>query len=48
MICANSKGQSWTSPETAENLETSVEQIIASKLKVQYLGFCKNSVQFSL
>ena len=34
MILANSKWQSWTSPETAENLE----QISAPKLKLQYLG----------
>ena len=38
MIQADSKRQSWTFPETAEILETSVEQIIASKVKVQYLG----------
>ena len=39
MILANSKWQSWTSPETAENLEQiSVQQIIAPKLKLQYLG----------
>ena len=38
MIRADSKGQSWTFHETAEILETSVEQIIASTIKVQYLG----------
>ena len=38
MIQADSKRQSWTFPETAEILETSVEQITASKVKVQYLG----------
>ena len=35
MIHADSKGRSWTFPETAEILETFVEQITASK--VQYL-----------
>ena len=38
MICADSKGTSWTFPETAKILETSVNQIIASKVKVEYLG----------
>ena len=38
MICADSKGKSWTFPETAKILETSVNQIIASKVKVEYLG----------
>ena len=38
MICADSKGQSWAFPETAEILEIPVAQIIASKVKVQYLG----------
>ena len=35
MIHADSKERSWTFPETAEILETFVEQITASK--VQYL-----------
>ena len=38
MIHADTKGQSWTFPKTAEILETSVEQIIASTVKVHYLG----------
>ena len=38
MIRGDSKGQSWTFPETAEILETNFEQIIATKVKVQYLG----------
>ena len=38
MIRGDSKGQSWTFPETAEILETNSEQIIATKVKVQYLG----------
>ena len=33
LIPPDSKGQSWTFLETAEILETSVEQIIASKVK---------------
>ena len=48
MTRADSKGKSWTFPETAEILETSAEQIIASKVKVYTVfGFCKNLVQFS-
>ena len=31
-------GDSWTFPETAELLETSPDQILASKIKVQYSG----------
>ena len=38
MIRADSKGKSWTFPKTAKILETSVDQIIASKVKVEYLG----------
>ena len=38
MIRADSKAKSWTFPETAKILETSVDQIIASKVKVEYLG----------
>ena len=38
MIRGDSKGQSWTFPETAEILESNFEQIIATKVKVQYLG----------
>ena len=38
MTRGDSKGQSWTFPESAELLETTVEQVIAVKVKVQYLG----------
>ena len=38
MIHADGKGLSLTFPKTAEILETSVEQIIASTVKVRYLG----------
>ena len=38
MIRADSKGKSWTYPESAEVLETSCDQILTSKVKVQYLG----------
>ena len=31
-------GQSWTFPEEAEVIKTSYEQILASKVKVQYSG----------
>ena len=38
MIKTDSKGKSWTYPESAEVLLTSCDQILASKVKVQYLG----------
>ena len=38
MSRADTKGKSWTFPQAAEVLETSPEQILASKVKVQYLG----------
>ena len=38
MIRADATGLSWTFPETAEVLETSFDQILASNVKVQYLG----------
>ena len=31
-------GLSWTFPETSKVLETSIDQILASKVKVQFLG----------
>ena len=37
-IHADNKGQSWIFLETSEILEFSVEQILATKVKVQYLG----------
>ena len=41
MIRADSVGQSWTFSKTAKILETAVEQIMASTLKLQYLGSVK-------
>ena len=38
MIRTDTKGKSWTYPESAEVLLTSCDQILASKVKVQYLG----------
>ena len=38
MILTGTKGKSWTYPESAEVLLTSCDQILASKVKVQYLG----------
>ena len=38
MSKADKKGELWTFPECAELLETSQEQILATKIKVQYLG----------
>ena len=38
MSKADKKGKVWTFPECAELLETSHEQILATKVKVQYLG----------
>ena len=38
MTRADMLGTSWTFPETAEVLETSSDQILASKIKVQYSG----------
>ena len=38
MSKADKKGELWTFPECAELLETSQEQILATKVKVQYLG----------
>ena len=38
MTCADGSGTSWTFPETAEVLDTSPDQILASKIKVQYSG----------
>ena len=38
MIHADSKAKSLTFPEAADILETSIEQVISSKVKVQYLG----------
>ena len=34
----DSKGVSWTFPETAEVLETAFEQILAAKILVNYSG----------
>ena len=51
MICVEYSGQSCTFPETACILETSVEQIITSKVKEQYLGTVRtwcNSVSKTL
>ena len=38
MSKADKKGKVWTFPERAELLETSQKQILATKVKVQYLG----------
>jgi hypothetical protein len=38
MTCADQTGLSWTFPESAEILDTSFDQILASKVKVQYLA----------
>ena len=38
MVRKNTSGKSWTYPECAEILETSQDQILASKIGVQYLG----------
>ena len=38
MILTDAKGRSWTYPESAEVIWTSCGQILASKVKVQYLG----------
>ena len=38
MSKADKKGKVWTFPECEELLETSQEQILATKVKVQYLG----------
>ena len=38
MTRADMLGTSWTFPETAEVLDTSSDQILASKIKVQYSG----------
>ena len=38
MSKADKKGKVWTFLECAELLETSQEQILATKVKVQYLG----------
>ena len=37
MILTDAKGRSWTYPESAEVIRTSCGQILASKVKVQYL-----------
>ena len=37
MILTDAKGRSWTYPESAEVIWTSCGQILASKVKVQYL-----------
>ena len=34
---ADKKGKVWTFPQCAELLETSQEQVLATKLNVQYL-----------
>ena len=41
MIKTDSKGKSWTYPESAEVLLTRCDQILASKVKVQYLGLVR-------
>ena len=38
VVRADPKGYSWTYPESAQVLKTSQEQVLASKVKVQYLG----------
>lgn len=38
MTKADKKGQNWTFPESAEIIETSLDQVLATKVKVQYLG----------
>ena len=38
MIQTDTKGKSWTYPESAEVLLTSCHQILTSKVKLQYLG----------
>ena len=38
MSKADKKGELWTFPECAELLETSQEQILATKVKAQCLG----------
>ena len=38
MVCTDTRGKSWTYPESAEILTTSPEQILATKVKVQYFG----------
>ena len=38
MTKADRKGQNWTFPESAEIVETSPDQILATKVKVEYLG----------
>ena len=38
MMQTDTKRKSWTYPESAEVLLTSCDQILASKVKVQYLG----------
>ena len=38
MVRADSDGETWVFPETAELLETKEEQILAKKVLVQYVG----------
>ena len=38
MSKADKKGKVWTFPQCAELLETCQEQVLATKLNVQYLG----------
>ena len=38
MVPAGGNKSSWTFPESAEVLETSIDQVMATKVKVQYLG----------
>ena len=38
MVRTDPKGKSWTYPESADVLQTSCDQILAAKVKVQYLG----------
>ena len=38
MSKADKRGKVWTFPQCAELLETSQEQVLATKLNVQYLG----------
>ena len=38
MVRAEGSSKPWTYPESAEILETSHDQILASKVRVQYLG----------
>ena len=38
MIRTDTNGKYWTYPESAEVLLNSCDQVLASKVKVQYLG----------